>query len=165
MGGVVYRDSLGAWQGLSEAGGLELDGRDEDLGMQLKNQLDLDAESLEAALAATSTAVFLQALFQVIQPFASMFRDVLGFFEKAGARQGQTQWKVSLEDVTGTGIPACGSRALRVGHYWSSRERGRMEGRVSGQVPHQLGSVHRHSTRQAGKGRVQARRPARAISG
>ena len=96
MGGVVYRDALGAWQGLSKVGGLELDGRDEDLGMQLKNLLDPDAESLEAALAATSTAVFLQALFQVIQPFASMFQDVLGFFEKAGARQGQTQWKVSV---------------------------------------------------------------------
>ena len=31
MRGVVYRDSLSAWRGLSEVGGLELDGCDEDL--------------------------------------------------------------------------------------------------------------------------------------
>ena len=96
MKGVVYRDGLSAWQGLSEIGGLELDGRDEDLATQLKDQIDRNAPNLEAALATTSTDSFLQALFQVIQPFALMFRDVLDFFEKAGAREGQMQWKVSL---------------------------------------------------------------------
>ena len=96
MGSVVYRDSLSAWQGLRDAGSLELDGRDEDLATQLKNQIDPDALNLECALATTSTDLFLQALFQVTQPFALMFRDVLHFFERAGAHEGQTQWKVSV---------------------------------------------------------------------
>ena len=96
MGSIVYRDSLSAWQGLRDAGGLELDGRDEDLATQLKNQIDPDASNLECALATTSTDLFLQALFQVTQPFALMFQDVLHFFERAGAHEGQTQWKVSV---------------------------------------------------------------------
>ncbi len=97
MGGAVYRDSLSAWQGLCEVGGLELDGRDEDLTIQLKNQIDPDSSNLEDVLETTSTDVFLQALFQVIQPFALMFRDVLNFFENAKAREGQAQWKVSID--------------------------------------------------------------------
>ena len=96
MGSIVYRDSLSAWQGLRDVGGLELDGRDEDLATQLKNQIDPDASNLEDALATACTDLFLQALFQVIQPFALMFRDVLHFFERAGAHEGQTQWKVSV---------------------------------------------------------------------
>ena len=98
MEDIVYRDSLSAWHGLSELGGLELDGRDEYLATQLKNQLDPNAPNLEVVLATISTDLLLQALFQVIQPFALMFRDVLDFFEMAGGRKGQTQWKVSVGD-------------------------------------------------------------------
>jgi hypothetical protein len=39
---------------------------------------------------------FLSALFSSIQPFVSMFRDILIFFERAGARQGQAQWRVKV---------------------------------------------------------------------
>ncbi len=98
MGDDVHQDSLSAWQGLSKIGGLELDDRDEDLATQLKNQIDPNALNLEDALAFTPTDLFLQALFQMIQPFALMFRDVLAFFERAGAREGQRQWKVSVSD-------------------------------------------------------------------
>ena len=94
----IYRDSLGAWQGLSEIGGLELDGRDKDLATQLKSQINPNAPDLETALASTPIDEFLQTLFQVVQPFALMFRDVLNFFEKAGAREGQKQWKISVGD-------------------------------------------------------------------
>jgi hypothetical protein len=98
MGTEIYRDSLSAWKGLREIGGLELDGRDEDLAVQLKEQLDPGALDLEAALAQTSTDQFVQALFQTVQPFVGMFRDVLAFFKQAGARYGQSQWKVSVDD-------------------------------------------------------------------
>ena len=95
----VYQDSLSAWQGLSKIGGLELDARDEDLVDQLRIELDPEASSLEDALASATTDVFLQALFRAIQPFSTMFRDVLGFFKKAGAREGQSQWKLRIENV------------------------------------------------------------------
>lgn len=49
----VYRDSLSAWQGLCEIGGLELDGRDEDLTLQLKKQINPSAPDLNTALAST----------------------------------------------------------------------------------------------------------------
>jgi hypothetical protein len=98
MGTKIHRDSLNAWKGLSEIGGLEIDGRDEDLLAELRNKIDPAAKDLDAALANTPIAEFLQALFQVIQPFALMFQDVLRFFETAGARNGQNQWKVSVGD-------------------------------------------------------------------
>ena len=85
----IYRDSLSAWQGLCRLGGIEPGGRDSDLVSRLKDVLDPEALDLHAALVNTSTNSFLQALFQVIQPFSMMFRDVLSFFEKAGARTGR----------------------------------------------------------------------------
>jgi hypothetical protein len=98
MAAEIYRDSLSAWNGLREIGGLDLDYRDEDLVTYLKDQLDPSASDLETALSRTSTDQFLQALFQTIQPFVGMFRDVLTFFEQAGARYGQSQWKVRVGD-------------------------------------------------------------------
>jgi hypothetical protein len=77
---------------------LELNGRDEDLAAQLKDQLDPGAPDLEVALARASTDQFLQAFFRTVQPFVGMFRDVLSFFERAGARYGQSQWKVRIGD-------------------------------------------------------------------
>ena len=99
MSNVVHRDSLSAWQGLSEIGGLEPDGRDEDLATQLKDQIDPDASNLDDALKSANTDLFLEALFRVIQPFALMYRDVLDFFTRAGERVGQAQWKVSVGNV------------------------------------------------------------------
>jgi hypothetical protein len=98
MGSAIYRDSLSAWKGLREIGGLDLDDRDQDLVAQLKDQFDPGASDLEAVLARTTMDVFLQALFQTVQPFVRMFRDVLLFFERAGARHGQSQWRVRVGD-------------------------------------------------------------------
>lgn len=95
---AIYRDSLSAWKGLAKVGGLEPEGRDSDLAGELKNQLDRGADTLESALRAAPVDAFVQALFRLIQPFPMMFADVLRFFEKAGAREGKTQWRVVLED-------------------------------------------------------------------
>lgn len=92
----TYRDSLSAWRALSSTGGLELAGRDADLVAQLKQRIDPDAASLELALTKAPVAQFVTALLATIQPFAEMFRDILGFFEKAGARYGQTEWRLSV---------------------------------------------------------------------
>ncbi|RWP58168.1 hypothetical protein [Mesorhizobium sp.] len=94
----IYHDSLSAWQALSSIGGLEPGGRDEDLVAKLKQRIDPGAASLELALANAPVAQFVTALLATIQPFAQMFRDVLAFFEKAGARYGQAQWKISVGD-------------------------------------------------------------------
>ena len=99
MSNIVHRNSLSAWRGLSEIGGLEPDGRDEDLATQLRDQIDPDASNLDDALKSANTDLFLEALFRVIQPFALMYRDVLDFFTRAGERVGQAQWKVSVGDV------------------------------------------------------------------
>lgn len=94
----VHRDSTSAWRALCEAGGLEVDGRDEDLGAQLKIQLDPNAPDLDVAIAAATTDVFLQALFRTVQPFVTMFGEVLAFFKQAGARAGQSQLRISVAD-------------------------------------------------------------------
>lgn len=97
MSDEIHRDSVSAWQGLCRRGGIEPEGRDSDLVSRLKEVLDREASDLRAALVNTSTDSFLQALFQVIQPFSMMFRDVLSFFERAGAHKGRNQWKISIQ--------------------------------------------------------------------
>lgn len=94
----IYRDALSAWHALRDTGGLDLDDRDDDLLDKLKDRLDPGAPDLESALGRVSTDAFLSALFTSIQPFVAMFRDILTFFEEAGARQGQSQWRVSVGD-------------------------------------------------------------------
>ena len=94
----IYRDSLSAWRGLTEIGGLDLRGRDEDLMYQLKERIDPTATNLDAALTDLPTEIFIQAFFQVIQPFAMMFHDILSFFTKAAARQGPQQWRLSVQN-------------------------------------------------------------------
>lgn len=94
----IHRDSRSAWRSLSAIGGLEPSGRDQDLADDLKRRLNPDASSLDAALANASLAEFVSALLTAIQPFASMFKDILSFFETAGARFGQGQWKLAVGD-------------------------------------------------------------------
>lgn len=96
MGDNIHRDGLSAWCALRDASGLDLDDRDDDLLTQLKVRLDPGAPDLETALARASTDAFLAALFESVQPFVAMFRDILIFFESAGSRQGQSQWRVSV---------------------------------------------------------------------
>ena len=93
----IYRNSLSAWNGLIAVGGLQPEGRDEDLANELQRRLDCDAGTLEAALLTAPVESFVQALFRAVQPFPMMFADVLRFFKKAGAHEGQVQWRVGLE--------------------------------------------------------------------
>lgn len=94
----VHRDALSAWHWLCESGGLEPDGRDHDLVDQIKEKLDGNAPDLLTALASASTDQFVQAFFQTAQQFALMFKDILDFFQQAGAREGQQQWKISINN-------------------------------------------------------------------
>ena len=94
----IYRDALSAWRALEAIGGIERDDRDEDLVAALTRQLQPDAPDLETALAGVSSSELLAALFGSIQPSVSMFKDILEFFEQAGARQGKAHWRVSVDD-------------------------------------------------------------------
>ena len=42
---------------------------------------------------------FVEALFRAVEPFPMMFGDILRFFESAGAREGQGQWRLVIGDV------------------------------------------------------------------
>ena len=99
MNQPIYRTSLSAWRRLSEIGAIELDGRDADLAYQLKMLIDPAASDLDTALRSTPTDLFVQAFFRVIQPFAMMFREILDFFARAGEREGQLQWRISIRNT------------------------------------------------------------------
>ena len=91
-----HHTALSAWRGLVEAGGLQPEGRDAELVDCLHEALNRDANSLEEALEVTSTETFVDALFRAVEPFPMMFADILRFFELAGAREGQRQWRLVI---------------------------------------------------------------------
>lgn len=97
MANRVHRDSISLWRALRETAGLEVEYRDADLVHRLKDALDPTAESLDAALASSSTDEFIQAFFQVIHPFVGIFRGILNFFCRANERIGKSQLRVSIE--------------------------------------------------------------------
>lgn len=99
MDDMVHRDPLSAWMYLRDRGGIEIEGRDEELGQKLLRRLNPAASSLEDALAGVTMEAFARALFEAIHPFVAMFRDILDFFEHAGATRGQDQWTLQVDDI------------------------------------------------------------------
>ena len=93
----IHRDASTAWAHLVKFGGLELGGRDEGFDDLLKVQLDCRAPDLEAALASVTTDEFMQGFMNLMEPYAQMFRDILDFFEKAGAKESRSQWNIQLD--------------------------------------------------------------------
>ncbi len=95
----IHTSAAAVWADLKARGGLEPDGRDEGLEETLRVRLSPLASSLTAALDATSTDELIRALFDALHPYAEMFRDTLSFFEKAGARHGRQQWRLSVGET------------------------------------------------------------------
>jgi hypothetical protein len=95
----VLRDPLTAWNQLKERGGIELETRDEGLDKRLHDGLNPTAPSLEAALASATMEEFCRAFFEAIHPYVAMFRDILEFFERARAHEGQDQWMLKVDNV------------------------------------------------------------------
>lgn len=93
-----HRTALSAWNELVTGAGLEPEGRDAELADQVRGALDGKADSLEEALRGASMTAFVETLFQAIEPFPMMFVDILRFFESAGAREGQRQWRLVIGD-------------------------------------------------------------------
>lgn len=94
----VARDSMTAWERLCEAGGIELHGRDEDFEEQLRVALLPSAATLNDALRAGSTDDLVRAFFGLAEPYVAMFRAIVAFFQAAGAREGQSEWAIRIDD-------------------------------------------------------------------
>ena len=94
----THRDANSAWQWLATKGGIEPEGRDLPLTAMLRDRLNPEALHLEDALSGTSVTAFLNAFFGVISPFVAMMRDLLAYFEAAGATEGPMNWVLALGD-------------------------------------------------------------------
>lgn len=95
----ILREAVSAWATLCRAGGLEPMGRDSDLTTALKTALNASATTLEEALLASSTDELVRAFFDLVQPFAHMFRAILEFFQAAGVREGRGAWAILIDEV------------------------------------------------------------------
>jgi hypothetical protein len=96
----AHRDAKSAWQWLVKKGGIEPEGRDLPLVIMLKDRLDPESSSLAKALSSATVTVFLNTFFGVISPFVTMMRDLLEYFETAGATEGPVNWVLVLGDDT-----------------------------------------------------------------
>jgi hypothetical protein len=99
MRSPLHRDALSAWRHLREEGGLEIDDRDEGLEDRLIILINPAGANLEEALRSATNADLLRALFDVIHPYVAMFRDILDFFERAGAKEGRAQWNLQVDET------------------------------------------------------------------
>ena len=94
----AHRDAQSAWRWLAKKGGIEPQQRDLPLVTMLKDRLDPEASDLTGALSNVSITVLLNTFFGVISPFVGMMRDLLSYFEAAGAMEGPVNWVLLLGD-------------------------------------------------------------------
>ncbi|WP_392711989.1 hypothetical protein [Rhizobium ruizarguesonis] len=94
---AVHRSAAEAWHFLHTKGGIDLAGRDREIAEKLRDLLDPRAADLAAALASVTTDRLVQCVFQVLQPYSEMFRQILEFYKKAGARHGRQQWNIAVD--------------------------------------------------------------------
>jgi len=92
----LHQDSRSAWDALCRIGGIERDERDFELEEALRLQLDPAAISFDQALSTATTDELVQALMSAAAPFAAMFQDILAYFRRAGANQGNAHWRIAI---------------------------------------------------------------------
>jgi hypothetical protein len=98
MAHTIHRDAISAWEYLRQHGGIELDGRDEGLDEEIRKRLNPFASTLDEALSKATLEQFAQAFFKSVHSFLTMFRDILAFFEQAGAGEGKDNWTLRLDN-------------------------------------------------------------------
>src|SRR5437867_13199011 len=79
------------WKWLTDEGGLDLELYDGQIDFEIRHDLGLDsAESLSSALEERDIDLetFVPALLRALHPWSQMFSQLLGLFEKIGARRG-----------------------------------------------------------------------------
>ena len=95
----VHRSPIAAWYHLCKFGGIDLEERDEGLDRTILRELNATANCFAYALSKASMDEFVRALLVTIHPFTAMFRDILEFFERAQATEGQDQWILRVDDL------------------------------------------------------------------
>jgi hypothetical protein len=98
MESIVNETPLEAWRYLLEYGGIEIPGRDDETVEALLEGLNPTAPSLEHALATATMEQFCRAFFRAIDPYFTMFRGILDFFEQADATQARSEWKLKVDE-------------------------------------------------------------------
>lgn len=88
-----------AWKHLVKIGGLEPEGRDENLIDLLREKLQPTAMSLDDALSRVGMAHFLNSFFECVAPYAAMLKSLLEYFEAADAKHGPGKLRITLKDV------------------------------------------------------------------
>lgn len=99
MKGKPNRTALAAWDELKRIGGIEVDNRDAEFEERLRITLSPKAANLDEALRAASTDELVRGVFSLVAPYTEMFRAILSYFEKAGARYGKSQWRIAVADT------------------------------------------------------------------
>ena len=99
MSQQVHRSPIAAWHHLCKFGRIELEGRDEGLDKTILRELSPTATCFTYALSKATMEEFTRAFLATIHPFANMFRDILEFFERAQANEGQDQWILRVDDI------------------------------------------------------------------
>ena len=94
---AIHRTAEEAWSHLVSIGALDLKERDTEFADEIRKMLDPSAKKVIDALARATTDQFVQVLFRALQPFSEMHREILRFYQAAGAKYGQQQWKISIE--------------------------------------------------------------------
>jgi hypothetical protein len=90
-------DATTAWKELEDHAGLEPAGRDADLAERLRVLLQPSAPDLASALLGRTAQDLLAAFFDAQQDFVTMLRDILAFYEAAGAKWGKQQWRLEVD--------------------------------------------------------------------
>jgi hypothetical protein len=93
--------AIDAWNALL-AHGLETPGRDDDLmdvlhGALQKGGRDDNAGTFDEAVRAASLEEFVRAFFKSAMPYVDMLKDILKWFERAGAKQGPSGWRLAWD--------------------------------------------------------------------
>ena len=96
MDDKIHEDAISAWRHLCIQGGIELDGRDKGLDLEILKRLTHPAPTLQDALAHVTVAEFARAFFDAIHSYLDMVRDILKFFEQAKATKGKEQWRLRV---------------------------------------------------------------------
>lgn len=99
--GTPSTEASEAWMSLVELGGIEVDGRDEPFVEHLRVAINPEAPTIDDALSTCSIDDFARVFFRSVEEYVQMVRRLLRYFERAGARRGQTQWVLSISKDLG----------------------------------------------------------------
>ena len=109
---VILDRALDVWDHLVENGGIELEGRDRGLELEILEQLGAE-EPLREALENTTSTELLRVVFRIGHEYVRMLADVFAIFELARAGTVDSSMRVRFEDESGAEICDLGLESFR----------------------------------------------------